>query len=98
MNQQERKQLLASYGATIVPTSPLEGSDGAIREAIRLAEENPDWTYVDQYNNQANWRAHFEGTGPEIVAQTSGGITHFVATVGTKPVNSEASCRSRGKL
>ena len=79
----ERQQLLASYGATIVHTSPLEGSDGAIREAIRLASENPDWVYVDQYNNQANWRAHFEGTGPEIVRQTQGTITHFVATVGT---------------
>ncbi len=79
----ERKQLLMSYGATIVPTSPLEGSDGAIREAKRLASENPDWVYVDQYNNQANWRAHFDGTGPEIVAQAPGEVTHFVATVGT---------------
>ena len=80
---QERRQLLASYGAKIVPTSPLEGSDGAIREAQRLAEENPDWVYVDQYNNSANWRAHFEGTGPEIVAQAPGQVTHFVSTVGT---------------
>ena len=80
---QERQQLLASYGATIVPTNPLEGSDGAIREAQRLAEENPDWIYVDQYNNAANWRAHFTGTGPEIVAQAPGQVTHFVSTVGT---------------
>ena len=79
----ERRQLLASFGVTIVPTSPLEGSDGAIREAKRLADENPDWVYVDQYNNQANWRAHFDGTGPEIVAQAPGEVTHFVATVGT---------------
>ena len=80
---QERQQLLASYGATIVPTSPLEGSDGAIREAIRLAQENPEWVYIDQYNNASNWRAHFDGTGPEIVAQAPGPVTHFVSTVGT---------------
>ncbi|MAY81791.1 MAG: cysteine synthase [Deltaproteobacteria bacterium] len=80
---QERRQLLASYGATIVTTSPLEGSDGAIREAQRLAKENPDWVYVDQYNNSSNWKAHFAGTGPEIVAQAPGRVTHFVSTVGT---------------
>ena len=79
----ERQQLLASYGATIVPTNPLEGSDGAIREAQRLAQENPDWIYVDQYNNPSNWQAHFQGTGPEIVAQAPGQVTHFVATLGT---------------
>ena len=79
----ERRQLLSAYGAEIVDTSPLEGSDGAIREARRLAEENPDWVYVDQYNNDANWRAHFETTGPEIVAAAPGPVTHFVATVGT---------------
>jgi cysteine synthase B len=80
---QERQQLLASYGATIVPTSPLEGSDGAIVEAKRLAQENPEWVYIDQYNNASNWRAHFDGTGPEIVAQAPGPVTHFVSTVGT---------------
>ena len=80
---QERRQLLASYGATIVTTSPLEGSDGAIREAQKLAKENPDWVYVDQYNNSSNWKAHFAGTGPEIVAQAPGRVTHFVSTVGT---------------
>lgn len=79
----ERRQLLAAYGAEIIDTSPLEGSDGAIREARRLAEDNPDWVYVDQYNNAANWRAHFETTGPEIVAAAPGPVTHFVATVGT---------------
>ena len=79
----ERRQLLAAYGAEIIDTSPLEGSDGAIREARRLAEENPDWVYVDQYNNDANWRAHFENTGPEIVTAAPGRVTHFVATVGT---------------
>ena len=79
----ERRQLLGAYGVEIVDTSPLEGSDGAIREARRLAKENPDWVYVDQYNNDANWRAHFETTGPEIVAAAPGPVTHFVATVGT---------------
>ena len=79
----ERRQLLAAYGAEIIDTSPLEGSDGAIREARRLAQENPEWVYVDQYNNDANWRAHFETTGPEIVAAAPGRVTHFVATVGT---------------
>lgn len=79
----ERRQLLAAYGAEIIDTSPLEGSDGAIREARRLAAENADWVYVDQYNNPANWRAHFENTGPEIMAAAPGPVTHFVATVGT---------------
>ena len=80
---QERRQLLAAYGAEIVDTSPLEGSDGAIREARRLAEANPDWFYLDQYSNDANWRAHLETTGPEIMAQAPGRVTHFVATIGT---------------
>ena len=79
----ERRQLLAAYGAEIIDTSPLEGSDGAIRGARRLAAENADWVYVDQYNNPANWRAHFETTGPEIMADAPGPVSHFVATVGT---------------
>ena len=80
---QERKRILESYGATIVSTSPLEGSDGAIREARSLAEAHPEWHYINQYDNPANWQAHFGTTGPEIVRQTGGTITHFVATVGT---------------
>jgi cysteine synthase B len=79
----ERRQLLASYGATIVDTDPLEGSDGAIREARRLSESEPDLLYLDQYSNPANWQAHFQSTGPEILAQSEGKITHFVACVGT---------------
>jgi S-sulfo-L-cysteine synthase (O-acetyl-L-serine-dependent) len=79
----ERQKLLSAYGATVVLTSPLEGTDGAQREAARLAEENPDWVYLNQYDNDANWRAHFETTGPEIWRQTAGTLTHFVATVGT---------------
>ena len=79
----ERKQLLAAYGAEVVFTSPLEGSDGAIQEAQRLAQANPDWLYLNQYGNDANWRAHFETTGPEIVRQAPAPVTHFVSTVGT---------------
>lgn len=79
----ERKQLLAAYGAEVVLTSPLEGSDGAIQEAQRLAQANPDWLYLNQYGNDANWRAHFETTGPEIVRQAPAPVTHFVSTVGT---------------
>jgi cysteine synthase B len=81
---EERKRILKSYGAELVLTSPLEGSDGAIREARRLYAENPDlYFYADQYNNPANWQAHYETTALEIWEQTSGGITHFIAGLGT---------------
>ena len=63
---------------------PMEGSDGAIREARRLHQLEPDrYFYADQYNNDANWRAHYDTTGPEILEQTGGRITHFVAGLGT---------------
>jgi cysteine synthase B len=81
---EERKRILTAYGAELVLTSPLEGSDGAIREARRLYAENPSlYFYPDQYNNPANWRAHYETTAPEIWEQTNGRITHFVAGLGT---------------
>jgi cysteine synthase B len=81
---EERKRILRSYGAEIVLTNPLEGSDGAIREARRLYAESPDvYFYPDQYNNPANWRAHYETTALEIWEQTRGRITHFVAGLGT---------------
>ena len=81
---EERKRILTSYGAELVLTSPLEGSDGAIREARRLFAENPDlYFYPDQYNNPANWRAHYETTAVEIWEQTAGRVTHFVAGLGT---------------
>jgi cysteine synthase B len=81
---EERKRILTAYGAELVLTSPLEGSDGAIREARRLYAENPSlYFYPDQYNNPANWRAHYETTAPEIWEQTKGRITHFVAGLGT---------------
>jgi S-sulfo-L-cysteine synthase (O-acetyl-L-serine-dependent) len=80
----ERTRTLKAYGAELVLTDPMEGTDGAIREARRLFAADPQrYFYADQYNNEANWRAHYEGTGPEIIEQTEGRITHFVAGLGT---------------
>ena len=80
----ERKRILRAYGAEIVFTNPLEGSDGAIREVRRLYEANPDrYFYPDQYNNPANCQAHYDTTGPEIFQQTGGRLTHFIAGLGT---------------
>jgi cysteine synthase B len=80
----ERRRLLAAFGADLVLTDPLEGTDGAIVEARRLHALTPDaYFYPDQYNNPANWRAHFETTGPEILEQTQRRLTHFVAGLGT---------------
>lgn len=80
----ERKLILKALGAELVLTSPLEGTDGSIREARRLYAEDPaTYFYPDQYSNDANWRAHFDTTAPEIIEQTSGRITHFVAGLGT---------------
>jgi len=80
----ERKRILKAFGAEIVFTDPMEGSDGAIREARRIYASDPDrYFYPDQYNNDANWQAHFDTTAPEIIEQTSGRLTHFVAGLGT---------------
>ena len=80
----ERKMILRALGAELVLTNPLEGTDGAIREARRLVAEDPErFFYPDQYNNDANWRAHYDTTAPEIIEQTSGRLTHFVAGLGT---------------
>src|SRR5580765_4270494 len=80
----ERKMILRALGAELVLTDPLEGTDGAIREARRLQAADPDkYFYPDQYSNDANWRAHYDTTGPEIIEQTSGRLTHFVAGLGT---------------
>lgn len=80
----ERKRILRAYGAELVLTDPLAGTDGAILEVRRLVAENPGaYFYADQYNNSANWQAHFETTGVEIFEQTAGRITHFVAGLGT---------------
>jgi S-sulfo-L-cysteine synthase (O-acetyl-L-serine-dependent) len=80
----ERKRMLRAYGAELVLTDPLEGSDGAIREARRRFAAAPDgYFYPDQYNNPFNWRAHYDTTAPEIIEQTAGRLTHFVAGLGT---------------
>jgi len=80
----ERKRILQAYGAEIVYTDPTQGSDGAIRKVREIVAADPDpYFYPDQYNNPANWQAHFESTAPEILHQTAGSITHFVASLGT---------------
>ena len=103
---EERKKILAAYGANIIYTDPGEGSDGAIRRAHELAAEHPDlYFYADQYSNNANWLAHYHGTANEIWQQTEGRITHFVAMLGTsgtfmgttrrlKELNPEIQCIS----
>jgi cysteine synthase B len=80
----ERKLILRALGAELRLTSPLEGTDGAIREARRLYASDTDrYFYPDQYNNDANWKAHYDTTAPELIEQTSGKLTHFVAGLGT---------------
>ncbi|MGH2562128.1 MAG: PLP-dependent cysteine synthase family protein, partial [Thermomicrobiales bacterium] len=80
----ERKRILAAYGATVIISDPYDGSDGAIREAHSRAAMSPDrYYYADQYNNRANPAAHERTTGPELWQQTAGRITHLVAGLGT---------------
>jgi cysteine synthase B len=80
----ERKRILRAFGAEVVFTSAMEGSDGAIIRARAMYAEEPDlYFYPDQYNNPGNWRAHYDTTAPEIIEQTDGRITHFVAGLGT---------------
>jgi cysteine synthase B len=81
---EERKRMLRAYGAEMILTDPAEGSDGAIRKVREIYEADPDvYFYPDQYSNPANWKAHFDATGPEIIEQTRGRITHFVTSMGT---------------
>jgi cysteine synthase B len=81
---EERKRILEAYGVELVLTDPLAGSDGAILAVREIVAAEPDkYFYPDQYNNPANWRAHYETTGVEIFEQTGGRITHFVAGLGT---------------
>src|SRR5688572_12131838 len=81
---QERKLILRAFGVELILTDPLEGTDGAIREVRRLVAEEPDrYFYPDQYSNESNWRAHYDTTAPEIIEQTDGRLTHFVAGLGT---------------
>ncbi len=80
----ERKSILRIYGAELIETDPLQATDGAQIHARELAEREPHkYFYPDQYNNDANWLAHYNGTGPEIWEQTEGRITHFLAGLGT---------------
>ena len=80
----ERKALVQAYGATLIESDPLEGADGAIRQVQEIVSAAPArYCFIDQYNNPANWQAHFATTGPEIWQQSDGTITHFVAGLGT---------------
>ena len=80
----ERLRTLRAFGADVVLTSAMDGSDGAIKEARRLYALAPSqYFYADQYNNDANWRTHYEATAVEILEQTVGHLTHFVAGLGT---------------
>jgi cysteine synthase B len=79
-----RKQILRRFGAEIIETDPLEATDGSQRVARELAAKHPDkYFYPDQYNNEANWKAHYATTANEIWWQTNGRVTHFVAGLGT---------------
>ena len=80
----ERKTMIAAFGAKLTLTNPLEGTDGAQRKVKELVQDNPGkYFYPDQYNNPANWEAHYNGTAEEIIRQTNGTVTHFVAGLGT---------------
>ncbi len=78
----ERRQLLEVYGAEVIPSPGEEGSNGAVRRAQALADENPEWVFLYQYGNEANPKAHYRTTGPEIWKDVAD-ITHFVAGLGT---------------
>jgi cysteine synthase B len=81
---EERKKALEAYGVKLIFTDPLMGSDGALLEAREIYESNPNQYFkADQYNNPSNWRAHYETTGLEILHQSKGRVTHFIAGVGT---------------
>jgi len=92
----ERKRMLRIFGAEIIETDPGQGSDGAQLRAREMARADPaTWFFPDQYNNDANWLAHYQGTGAEIWEQTGGRITHFVAGLGTSGTFMGATRRLR---
>ncbi len=96
---EERKRVLRAYGAELILTDPAEGSDGAIRKCREIYEADPDrYFYPDQYSNPANWKAHYFTTAVEIIAQTAGRITHFVAAMGTSGTFVGVSRRLRRDL
>lgn len=80
---EERKKILKAFGAEILLTSAKDGTDGAIEKAYEIARENKKYWLADQFNNPANWKAHYNGTAEEIWRDTQGKITHFVAGMGT---------------
>ncbi|MBI2915297.1 MAG: PLP-dependent cysteine synthase family protein, partial [Elusimicrobia bacterium] len=83
-NASEKKRIIESFGAKVIFSDPLEGSDGAILDAQKIYRQNPGKYYMpDQYNNPNNWKAHYETTAEEIWKQTEGKLTHFVAGIGT---------------
>jgi cysteine synthase B len=95
----ERQRILRAYGAEMVFSDAAEGSDGAIRLCRKIYMADPDrYFYPDQYNNPANWKAHYEHTGPEIVRQTAGRVTHFVAAMGTSGTFTGVSRRLKRDL
>ena len=80
----ERKKVLRAYGADLILTDPMAGTDGAQRRVKEIVAAHPDrYFHPDQYNNDANWRAHYDGTGTEILEQTDGRVSHFVTGLGT---------------
>jgi cysteine synthase B len=81
---EKRIEALRSLGVELILTSPSEGTEGAQVVAKKIFAAEPDkYFYADQYSNPANWQAHYYGTGNEIIAQTKGKVTHFVAGLGT---------------
>ncbi len=95
----ERKRILKAYGAEVVYSDAGDGSDGAIRLCREIYRQDPDlYFYPDQYNNPANWKAHFEHTGAEIIRQTGGALTHFVAALGTSGTFTGVTRRLRRDL
>ncbi len=96
---QERKNILEAFGAEMILTDPAEGSDGAIRKCREVYAADPDlYFYPDQYNNPENWKAHYDGTALEIIAQTEGRLTHFVACMGTSGTFMGVTRRLRREL
>jgi cysteine synthase B len=95
----ERKRILQAYGAEMLFSDPEESSDGSIRLCRQIYQDDPDaYFYPDQYNNPANWKAHFNGTGREIIEQTGATLTHFVASMGTSGTFTGVTRRLRRDL
>ncbi len=95
----ERKHILQAFGAELVLTDPAEGSDGAFRVCNDIYEAEPEkYFYPNQYGNPANWQAHYETTGREIIEQTAGQVTHFVAALGTTGTFTGVTRRLRQEL